>query len=84
MTEALLSKVPVITSNRSCLPEAGGPDSCYIQPEYPEEIAEAITSILSDEEKRLEMTEKGFQYAQNKFNVKKLTGQVHQLYQAIY
>ena len=60
VTEALLSKVPVITSNRSCLPEAGGPDSCYIQPEYPEEIAEAITSILSDEEKRLEMTEKDF------------------------
>ena len=30
------------------------------------------------------MTEKGFQYAQNKFNVKNLTGQVHQLYQEIY
>lgn len=84
VTEALLSKVPVITSNRSCLPEAGGPDSCYIQPESSEEIAEAIISILTDEEKRLEMTEKGFQYAQNKFNVKKLTGQVHQLYQEIY
>lgn len=84
VTEALLSKVPVITSNRSCLPEAGGPDSCYIQPESSEEIAEAIISILSDEEKRLEMTEKGFQYAQNKFNVKNLTGQVHQLYQEIY
>lgn len=83
VTEALLSKVPVITSNQSCLPEAGGPDSCYVNPACPEEIAHAIVSVLSDDGKRLNMIEKGYQFAQEQFNTEKLTRQVHQLYQQI-
>lgn len=83
VTEALLSKVPVITSANSSLPEAGGPDCCYINPKQPTEIAGAITSLLSDNGKCLDMVEKGFSYAQTQFNVKQLTGQVHELYREI-
>lgn len=81
VTEALLSKVPVITSGQSCLPEAGGPDSHYVDPGQPEDIAEAIKIILSDENKRQNMIEKGYLYAHERFDVKRLTTQVHQLYQ---
>jgi len=84
VTEALLSKVPVITSARSSLPEAGGPDTYYINPESPEEIAQGIETLLSDESRRKEMVEKGYLFAQQQFNVKKLTRQVHQLYQQIH
>lgn len=84
VTEALLSKVPVITSDCSSLPEAGGPASCYIRPDRPEEIAEAITTILSNDTKRSAMIEQGYAFAREKFNVKSLTEQVHQLYQQIY
>lgn len=84
VTEALLSKVPVITSGQSSLPEAGGPDTCYINPKSPEEIANAIENILSDESKRQQMIEKGYLFAQQQFNVKSLTTQVHELYQKIY
>lgn len=83
VTEALLSKVPVITSNRSSLPEAGGPASCYINPESPEEIAHAIQTVLSDEGKRQQMIEEGYLFAQQQFNVKLLTEQVHHLYHEI-
>lgn len=83
VTEALLSKVPVITSGVSSLPEAGGPDSCYIHPESPEEIASAIENVLSDTVKRKNMIEKGFCFAQQQFDVRRLTEQVHRLYQQI-
>lgn len=83
VTEALLSKVPVITSNRSSLPEAGGPNSCYINPDSPEEIAQAIDKVLSDEQQRKQMIELGFSFAQQQFNVQQLTKQVHDLYYKI-
>ncbi len=81
VTEALLSKVPVITSNCSSLPEAGGDAAYYIQPEDPGEIAEAIQKILTDAEFSRKMTEKGYAFAHHQFNVEKLTEQVHTLYQ---
>ncbi len=80
VTEALLSKVPVITSNVSSLPEAGGPASCYVDPTQPEEMATAIASLLTNEERRQEMIEKGFIFAQEQFNARRLTEQVHRLY----
>ncbi len=83
VTEALLSKVPVITSGVSSLPEAGGPDSCYIHPESPEEIAAAIEDILSDTAKREMMTERGFRFAQRQFDAQRLTEQVYELYRQI-
>lgn len=83
VTEALLSKVPVITSRLSSLPEAGGPDTCYVDPGNTEEMAHAIATVLSDENKRRNMIDKGYAFAHRQFDVKKLTRQVHQLYQQI-
>lgn len=45
--EALHSKVPVITSKGGCFPEAGGNGSLYVNPNDPEELAEAIYKVLS-------------------------------------
>lgn len=83
VTEALLSKVPVITSNQSCLPEAGGPHSCYVNPTDSEEIAQAILTVLTNEEKRRQMIEQGFTFARKQFDTERLTRQVHNLYQQI-
>ena len=44
--EALWSKLPVITSNVSCLPEAGGDGAYYVNPAQAEEIAEAMKKDL--------------------------------------
>ncbi|CEN52097.1 glycosyltransferase family 4 protein [Capnocytophaga canis] len=65
IVEALFSKVPVITSQGSCFSEAGGEDSIYINlNNATEEIKQAIIAITSDDEKRLQMIEKGFKHAQ--------------------
>ncbi|ATA89437.1 glycosyl transferase family 1 [Capnocytophaga stomatis] len=65
ITEALFSKVPVITSLGSCFPEAGGEHSVYINlNNASEEIKQAILDITTNEEKRKLMTEKGFEYVQ--------------------
>lgn len=83
VTEALMSKVPVITSGQSSLPEAGGNAPCYIHPESPEDIAHGIESVLTDTARRTEMIEEGFRFAHRQFDVQQLSRQVHQLYRQI-
>lgn len=66
--EALYSKTPVITTQGSCFPEAGGPNSIYLNNPYDiEEIAKAIRLVSKDKLFRLNMVEKGYQYVQ-RFN----------------
>lgn len=80
VAEALLCKIPVVTSNRSSLPEAGGPDSEYVDPTDPEELAQAISRVLSDSEQRSEMIDRGFNYAMHQFSPKRVTEQMMACY----
>lgn len=63
--EALCSRLPVITSNVSSLPEAGGDGAYYVNPNSAEEIAEGMKKILADKSFAETMKEKGWQHAQN-------------------
>ena len=83
VTEALLSKTPVITSNVSSLPEAGGAHTCYVEPMDIESIAQNIELILSDDAKRNTMIEEGFNFAQQHFSPRQLTENVHNLYKQL-
>ena len=80
--EALFSKVPVLTSNVSCLPEAGGPYSYYVNPRYIDEIAEGMRQILGDSEKRQIMIEKSYEWVQQ-FHYKQVVKNVFGLYQSL-
>jgi glycosyltransferase involved in cell wall biosynthesis len=62
--EALWSRLPVITSNVSCLPEVAGDAAFYVDPAQPEEIAAGMKKIYSDSGFAATMKEKGWQYAQ--------------------
>ncbi len=77
--EALHSGIPVITSNVSCLPEAGGPGSCYIDPNSPESIAEGIEKVLTDSELQKDMIAKGLEHAAN-FLPGKIAGEWKKIY----
>lgn len=77
--EALTSKVPVITTAGGCFPEAGGPNSIYIDPNNEKELAERINFIWKSETLRKEMAEKGFEYAQG-FHPQKCVEQLMQIY----
>lgn len=62
--EALFSGTSVITSNTSCLPEAGGPDSLYVNPTQPEDLKSKILFLWNNEAERNRRVEKGLEYAQ--------------------
>ncbi len=60
--EALHSGTPVITSNISSLPEAGGSNSLLIDPTSVEEISNGISTILKDDQLRQKMVSEGKEY----------------------
>ncbi|HAQ20338.1 MAG TPA: glycosyl transferase family 1 [Prolixibacteraceae bacterium] len=82
VAEAQASGCPVITSNTSSLPEAGGSAALYINPKNPEEIGITIKSLLADQILRKSLIEKG------KINAQRFTGenfaqQLNQLYNSV-
>jgi glycosyltransferase involved in cell wall biosynthesis len=81
VVEGLLSKTPVITSNTSSLPEAGGPSSFYINPTNPKEMANAIEQVLCDADLRQRMIKKGYQYAIENFSAEVVTKRMMEIYQ---
>jgi glycosyltransferase involved in cell wall biosynthesis len=63
--EGLFSKVPVITSNISCMPETGGDAAYYIDPFNVESLAEAMVKVAKDDKLRAGMIERGIVHAGN-------------------
>lgn len=59
IAESLFCETPVITSEGSCFPEAGGENSIYIDPNSVESIANALSKVLSDEDLQQTMARKG-------------------------
>jgi glycosyltransferase involved in cell wall biosynthesis len=63
--EAMWSKLPVLTSNVSCLPEVGNDAVYYVDPQNTQEIAAGMKRIFIDHQLAEEMKEKGRYHAQN-------------------
>ncbi|EQC45642.1 glycosyltransferase family 1 protein [Bacteriovorax sp. Seq25_V] len=80
--EALYSKTPVITSEGSCFPEAGGPNSIYIDPKSVEQIASAIERVLTDSELRFDMVENGRNFVE-KFHRSKTSENIMNVYREL-
>ena len=80
--EALYSKVPVITNKYGVFPEAGGPNSIYIDPEDPEELATQINLLLKSPELRSSIAEKGLEFVQ-KFNNDLISNEIMTLYEKV-
>ena len=80
--EALWSRLPVITSDVSCLPETGGEAAYYINPNSAEEIAEGMRRMYTDEALRGSMKEKGWRHAQD-FTQQKCAASIMNVYKTI-
>lgn len=83
IVEAQLSNIPVITSNVSAMKEAANPQSILINPASTEELAEAIRTILSDQESYNKRIVEGRQFAENHFHPQVLSEQMMLLYQKL-
>lgn len=80
--EALYSKTPVITSNLSCLPEAGGADSLYVNPQNSEDIKAKIFHLWNNESERTRRAEKSFEFVQ-KFNETEIANELMNVYKEL-
>lgn len=80
--EALCSRLPVITSNVSSLPEAGGEGAYYVDPGSAEEIAEGAKKIFTDRSFADTLKVKGWQHAQN-FTQQKCATDVARVYEEL-
>lgn len=80
--EALYSHIPVIAATGSCLEEAGGPDSLYIDPHDPIELSNAINRIIGHPDLASQMIDRGLAYVQ-KFNTLPLSRQLMDCYRNI-
>jgi len=80
--EAQCCGVPVICSNNSSLPEVAGEATIMIDPHKPDEIAESIKSILSNQELRENLVKKGLENSK-KFSWKKTAQKTFTLFEKI-
>lgn len=77
--EALYGKVPVIAATGSCLEEAGGPNSIYVDPNDVTSLAQATNKVLHDQQLQEHMKKEGLLYVQ-KFNNDVLSKQLMNCY----
>ncbi|QEL00967.1 glycosyltransferase family 4 protein [Olivibacter sp. LS-1] len=80
--EALHSGIPVIAARGSCLEEAGGPNSRYVDPDDVEGMGSAINDINTNNVLRSTMIKEGNEYVQ-RFNPKNLAEDLFNLYKSI-
>lgn len=83
VVEAMLCGTPVITSNVTSLPEAGGKYALLVNPNKVDEMSSAIYRVLTDSVLKKELSEKGKKEAFERFNPKKLTEEMMSIYQSI-
>lgn len=83
VVEAQLCGCPVVTSNVSSLPEAGGPWAQKADPSSPEDICDKMVKLLTDTELRQQTIEEGRKYAVETFNPQKLARQLMGVYEKV-
>ena len=82
VVEASLCQCPVITSNVSSLPEAGGPHALTVDPEKPEEIAQMMQTLITDENLRRQTGIQARHYAMQAFHPQTLAHQLMAVYES--
>jgi glycosyltransferase involved in cell wall biosynthesis len=80
--EAMQHGCPVITSNISSLPEAGGDACLYVDPESPSDIAKKIVELIEKPALRKKLIEKGYKHIK-KFSWKKTAKETLQVLQEL-
>ena len=82
IVEALESSVPVIAATGSCLSEAGGPDSMYVDPGDDAALATQLKNVLTDSALRATMIAGGKNYIRH-FEPAAIAEKLFDIYQKV-
>lgn len=80
--ESMACGTPVVTSNTSSMPEAGGEAAFYVDPYNVEDITKGIDVVLNDTTLRKKMIAKGFEQVK-KFNWEKTANETLRVYEDV-
>lgn len=80
--ESLCTDTPVVTSNVSSMPEAGGDAALYAAPDNPHEIAQQLLRLINDPALRQECVEKG-RIQREKFSQERIVADFYNLYASL-
>jgi glycosyltransferase involved in cell wall biosynthesis len=80
--EALMSRAPVIAATGSCLEEAGGQGSIYVNPNDDVELADRISEVLNNEILAEKMAGQGVEYVK-RFDAQNIAAGIMKIYQSL-
>lgn len=85
LLEAMITSKPVIATNVGGNPEVieDGKTGLLVPPKDPQKIAEAVLSLLSDEDKRIRMGEAGLRRVKEKFSISKTVQEYKKVYHEV-
>lgn len=82
IVEALNAGVPVVAATGSCLEEAGGASSIYVNPTNDKEMSDAINRVLTDSGLRAKMIADGKVYAK-RFSEEQCSREIKEIYESL-
>lgn len=82
IVEALNVGVPVVAATGSCLEEAGGASSIYVDPTNDREMSDAINRVLIDSDLRIKMIDDGKEYAK-RFSEEQCAKEIFEIYKSL-
>ena len=77
--EAQSYGLPVVSSNKTCLPEVLGDSALYFDPENIEDMAAKISRALADEELRSDLRERGYENVK-RYSWQKMAEEILRMY----
>lgn len=82
IVEALNVGVPVVAATGSCLEEAGGASSIYVDPTSDGEMSDAINRVMADSDLRTKMIADGKEYAK-RFSEEQCAREIFDIYRSL-
>ena len=82
LAEAMISRVPVVTSRFSCLPEVAGPGGVCVNPDDIGEFADGLARLLEDPALRDRLASQGYSHAASRYLPAPLATRLLGLYQS--
>jgi glycosyltransferase involved in cell wall biosynthesis len=81
--EAMACGTPVVTSDRTSLPEVAGDAGLLVDPDDPEDISEAIRTLLTDDTRREQLAQRGLERARQ-FTWRRTARETMAVYRDVY